>query len=133
MKKNILVDMSCTLLHHGHIEILKKASKLGKVIVALTTDKEIKKKKGYIPEINYKNRMKILRSIKYVNKVVPSKWNINDNFVKKYKIDFLVHGKDNKNCVKNVRKKIFNRTKGISSSQLRYKAYKIYKLINEKK
>ena len=133
MKKNILVDMSCTLLHHGHIEILKKASKLGKVIVALTTDKEIKKKKGYIPEINYKNRMKILRSIKYVNKVVPSKWNINDNFVKKYKIDFLVHGKDNKNYVKNVRKKIFNRTKGISSSQLRYKAYKIYKLINEKK
>ena len=41
--KNILVDMSATLLHHGHIRLLKKASKFGKVIVALTTDKEIKK------------------------------------------------------------------------------------------
>ena len=47
-EKRILVDMSATLLHHGHIRLLKKASKYGKVIVALTTDKEIKKSKGYI-------------------------------------------------------------------------------------
>ena len=33
--------MSATLIHHGHIRLLKKASKFGKVIVALTTDKEI--------------------------------------------------------------------------------------------
>ena len=37
--------MSATLIHHGHIRLLKKASKFGKVIVALTTDKEIKKVK----------------------------------------------------------------------------------------
>ncbi len=41
--KNILVDMSASILHHGHINLLKKASKYGKVLVALTTDKEIKK------------------------------------------------------------------------------------------
>ncbi len=34
MKKNILVDLSATIIHHGHIRLLKKASKLGKVIVA---------------------------------------------------------------------------------------------------
>ena len=46
--KRILVDMSATIIHHGHIRLLKKASKFGKVIVALTTDREIKKSKGYI-------------------------------------------------------------------------------------
>ena len=35
--------MSATL-HHGHIRILKKASELGTVVVALTSDKEIIKK-----------------------------------------------------------------------------------------
>ena len=43
--KNILVDMSATIIHHGHIRLLKKASKYGKVVVALTTDEEIKKSK----------------------------------------------------------------------------------------
>ena len=41
-KKRILVDMSATILHHGHIRLLKKASKLGVVVVALTRDKVIK-------------------------------------------------------------------------------------------
>ena len=43
-KKRILVDMSATIIHHGHIRLLKKASKYGKVIVALTRDIEVKKK-----------------------------------------------------------------------------------------
>ena len=133
MKKKILVDMSCTLIHNGHIEILKKAHKLGAVIVALTTDNEIKKKKGYAPELNYKQRSKILSSIKYVDKVISSKWDIDDKYIKKFKIDILVHGKDDSNSARNITKKIVNRTKGVSSSQLRYKAYKIYKKLYEKK
>ena len=37
MKNNrVFVDLSCTLIHHGHIRLLKKASKFGKVIVGLT-------------------------------------------------------------------------------------------------
>ena len=47
-KKNIMVDMTCSILHHGHIRLLKKASNLGNVIVALTDDKEIRKKKNLI-------------------------------------------------------------------------------------
>ena len=40
----IMVDMSATIIHHGHIKLLKKASKLGIVVVGLTTDDEIKRK-----------------------------------------------------------------------------------------
>ena len=31
--KNIMVDMSATIIHHGHIRLLKKASKFGRVYV----------------------------------------------------------------------------------------------------
>ena len=52
-EKRILVDMSATLLHHGHIRLLKNAKFYGKVIVALTTDDEILKKKGYVPDLTF--------------------------------------------------------------------------------
>ena len=35
MIKRILVDMSATLIHHGHIRLLKQASELGEVVVGL--------------------------------------------------------------------------------------------------
>ena len=127
-KQRILVDMSATLIHHGHIRLLKKASNYGKVIVALTKDNQIKKFKGYNPEMKFKFRKEILKSIKYVDTVIPSEFYINDNFLKKHKIDFLVHGKDNKNSIKSKNLKIFSRTKNISSSILRKKILKIMKI-----
>ena len=125
MKKKILVDLSATILHHGHIRLLKKASRFGNVIVALTSDKEILKKKGYFPELNFKQRKEILTSIKYVKKVIKSNWMIDDNFLIKNKIDFLVHGEDNKNKISKDKLKVFSRTKGISSSKIRIKSKKI--------
>ena len=50
----IMVDMSATLIHHGHIRLLRKAAELGDVVVALTSDAEVKSKKGYTPEMNYR-------------------------------------------------------------------------------
>ena len=124
-KKKIMVDMSATLLHHGHVRLIKKASKFGDVIIGLTRDKQIKKYKGYNPEIKFDHRKEILESIKYVKKVIPSEFFLNDKYLKKNKIDLLIHGNDNKNKVKTVKIKTFNRTKGISSSLLRKKIIKI--------
>ena len=54
MNQRILVDMSATIIHHGHIRLLKQAKDLGgHVIVALTSDEDILRVKGYIPEMNY--------------------------------------------------------------------------------
>ena len=124
--ERVLVDMSCTLLHHGHIRLLKKASKYGKVIVALTTDDEIFLKKGYWPELSYQHRYEIISAIKYVHKVIPSKWLLTNDFIKLHKIDTLVHGDDNSNIIDACKIKIFARTKGISSSELRRKSSEIY-------
>ena len=122
MKKNILLDMSATLIHHGHVRLINKASKFGNVIIALTKDSEVKKYKGYTPEINFIHRTEILQSFKNVYKVVSCNFIITDNFLKKLKIDYLVHGNDNLNKVSKRKIKIFKRTEGISSTLIRKKA-----------
>lgn len=118
-EKRIMVDMSATLIHHGHIRILKEASKLGRVIVALTTCDEIRSKKGYTPELNYDERKEILEAIRYVDEVVPSKWMLDDAYLDEHRIDLLVHGHDNSNQVRPERLVILPRTQGVSSTLLR--------------
>lgn len=71
-RPRVMVDMSATLIHHGHIRLLQKASEIGDVVVALTTDDEIKRTKGYTPELNFEERKEILEAIRYVKEVVPS-------------------------------------------------------------
>jgi cytidyltransferase-like protein len=128
--KRIMVDMSATLIHHGHVRLLKKASKYGKVIVALVTDKEIKKYKVYKPELNYSQRKEIMRSIRYVSKVVPSKFILNDKFLNKFKINLLIHGQDNNNQINKKFLLIIKRTKNISSTILRNRAVKCIRQMN---
>ena len=118
-EKRIMVDMSATLIHHGHIRILKAAKEMGRVIVALTTDEEIRTKKNYEPELNFDERREILEAIKYVDEVVPSPWLIEESFLDMHDIDLLVHGHDNSNPIKSNRILVLSRTDGISSSIMR--------------
>ena len=97
----------------------------------MTSDKEIKKIKGYKPELNFNQRKEILESIKFVNKVIKSKWLIDEKFLKKNKIFKLVHGNDNSNSIDKQRLIIFNRTKGISSTTIRKRSRKILRKINK--
>ena len=117
--KRIMVDMSVTLLHHGHIRILKAASELGQVIVALTTDEEIESHKGYVPELNFSERKEIIEAIRYVDEVVPSNWLIDEAFLDQHNIDLLVHGEDNSNPIRAKRLVVLPRTSGISSDRIR--------------
>ena len=129
MKKKVLVDLSATIIHHGHIRLLKKASRYGNVIVALTTDVEIKRHKNYFPELKFKFRKEILESLKYVSKVIPSKWRINEKFLKKNNIDIFIRGSDYKKEKFKTKTIIFPRTKNISSSIIRKESSKILKKI----
>ena len=125
--RRIMVDMSATLIHHGHIRLLHTASKLGSVIVALTTDEEVVKKKGYQPELNFDARREILESIKYVSEVVPSPWLISTDFLNAHKVDVLLHGDDNSNDIPAHRLLVIPRTEGVSSTDIREKCYQIVK------
>lgn len=118
----IMVDMSMTLIHHGHIRLLQKARETGYwVVLALTTDDEILKYKGYQPELTYEQRREIVEGIKYVDEVVPCPWLIDEAFMDKHNCQYLAHGSDNFNHVREERLVLFPRTEGISSSDIRRK------------
>ena len=118
-RPRIMVDMSATLIHHGHIRLLKKAAALGDVVVALTSDDEVRTKKGYQPELSFAERKEVLEAVKYVTEVVESPWLITEDFVNQCRCDLLVHGADNSNVIDPKRLVIFPRTEGVSSTELR--------------
>lgn len=118
-RKRVLVDMSLTAVHHGHVRLLRKAHQLGDVIVALTSDEEVFKSKGFYPMLSFEHRKEIALAFKYVQEVVKCKWLIDEKFMNLHNIDLLVHGEDNQNPVPSEKLVIFKRTKGISSTQLR--------------
>ncbi len=94
MKKKICyVGLSADILHEGHINILKIASKLGKVIVGLLTDEAIASYKN-IPYLNFKERKIILQNIKYVSKVIPQQTLDYVENLERIKPNFVVHGDD---------------------------------------
>jgi cytidyltransferase-like protein len=118
-QKRIMVDMSATLIHHGHVRLLKQAKQLGHVVVALTTDEEIRSKKGYQPELDFAARAEVLLAMRDVDEVVPSPWLLDEAFLQQHNIDLLVHGHDNSNPIPAEKLHILPRTEGISSTQLR--------------
>ncbi len=122
--KRIMVDMSATLIHNGHIRILKAAKEHGYVIVALTTDEEILKKKGYEPELNFTSRREVIEAIRFVDEVVPCPWLIEETFLDQHRVDLLVHGSDNSNPISHDRLLILPRTSGISTSIVRGRVLK---------
>ena len=122
--KRIMVDMSATLFHHGHIRLLRAAKEHGYVIVALTTDDEIRSKKGYEPELDFASRREVIEAIRFVDEVVPSPWLIEESFLDQYRIDLLVHGSDNSNPISHDRLLVLPRTSGVSSSMLRGRVLK---------
>jgi glycerol-3-phosphate cytidylyltransferase len=92
---------------------------MGRVIVALTTDDEVKLRKGYEPELTYEQRKEVLEAIRYVDEVVPCKCLLDDAFLDEHQIDLLVHGHDNSNDVPPERLALLPRTVGINGWLLR--------------
>ena len=115
----VMVDMSATLIHHGHVRLLKKAAALGDVVVALTGDEEVRSKKGYAPELSFEERKEVLEALSCVSAVVESPWLITEAYVDAHHCDLLVHGADNSNEIDPERLVIFPRTEGVSSTELR--------------
>ncbi len=132
-QKRIMVDMSATLIHHGHIRLLKKAAEFGEVVIGLTSDEEIISAKGYQPELVFSHRKEILQSIRYVSEVVSTPWLIEESTLKKHRIDLLIHGDDNVNNIDKALVKIFPRTEGVSSTEIRDRVQRSISQINNQK
>ena len=125
MKINkVLLDMSCSIIHHGHIRLIKKAAKYGDLIISLTSDKELKKFKNIQPELNFSQRKEILSSIKFVKKVILGNFILDQKFLDKNKVDIVIQGSDYKERKFSNKVVTFERTKNISSTIIRRVAKK---------
>ena len=137
-KKKVYVGFAADILHKGHINILKIASKLGEVIVGLLTDSAISSFKKF-PLLDYKQREIILKNIKYVKKVVKQDSLDYRKNLLFFKPDFVVHGDDWKDGIlKKTRQQVIDTlkkwsgklvevpyTKNISRSQIKDKILEI--------
>ena len=93
LKKKVYVGLSVDIIHEGHINILRTASRYGEVIVGLLTDEAIASYKN-IPYLDYNRRKIIVQNIKYVKKVIPQytlSYVSNLNLIKPH---YVVHGDD---------------------------------------
>ena len=124
--------MACDLIHEGHINILANASKYGRVVVGLLTDDAISVYKP-LPLLNYSRRLKIIKSMKFVDSVVKTTdWDYKKS-LENLKPKYVVHGDDWKsNNQRKVRENVLKQikswkgilieipyTKGISSTLIK--------------
>jgi glycerol-3-phosphate cytidylyltransferase len=123
-RKKVLLDMSCSIIHHGHIRLIKKAAKYGDLVISLTSDKDLKKFKNIHPELSFSQRKEILSSIKYVKKVISGKFILDQKFLNKNNIDIVIQGSDYKDRKFTNKVVTFARTKNISSTLIRRLAKK---------
>lgn len=132
--KKVYVGMSADILHHGHINLIKEASKLGEVTIGLLTDAAIASYKR-LPYLTYEQRKAIIENIKGVKDVVPQHTLDYRPNIDMLRPDYVVHADDWKNGVQaRTRSEVIARlnqtggslveiayTEGVSSTRLKEK------------
>lgn len=89
----VYLGMSADHIHHGHINVIQEAAKLGRVVIGLLTDEAIASYKR-VPLIPYENRKIIAENIKGVSEVVPQDTLDYVPNLRKIKPSYVVHGSD---------------------------------------
>ncbi len=130
MKYNIIyVDMVADLFHANHVTFLKKCKNMCNYLyVGIHSDETVKKYKR-IPIICMDNRIIVVESCKYVDKVIKNApISISLDFIEKYNIDMVVHAHnidENEKynymyleCVKQNKFMRIDYSKGLSTSKI---------------
>jgi glycerol-3-phosphate cytidylyltransferase len=122
--KIILTYGTFDLFHYGHLNLLKRASKLGEyLIVGVSTDEFnlIKNKKCYQ---RYEERVENLKTLSIINEIIPEEsWEQKTRDIDYYGVNTLVMGDDWEgqfDCLKKYCNVIYlSRTPIISSSEIK--------------
>lgn len=131
------------MFHIGHLNILKKAKSMcDYLIVGVSTDELVQSEKNKTPIIPYEDRVEIVKSIKFVDEVVPQMDKNKVNAWQKYKFKRMFVGSDWKGTAMwnkleedflplGVEIVYFDHTDGISSTKLRDRLIEIYGVTSE--
>lgn len=89
----VYVAMSADLIHPGHLNIIKHAASLGRVVVGLLTDEAIASYKR-LPYLSFEQRKEIVGNLKGVDEVVEQNTLDYSGNLLRYKPKYVVHGDD---------------------------------------
>ena len=92
-KKIVYVAMAADLLHAGHINILKEASKFGSIVVGLLSDEAIAKMEE-APFLDYDQRKMVLENLNLIDSIVPQNTPSYRQNIEALHPDYVVHGDD---------------------------------------
>lgn len=125
----VLVYGTFDMLHSGHFNLIYKASKLGKVHIALRPRAEVLVKKGVETFYDDNFRKESIERLVMVESVDLAPWDVENTvrLCKKYDIDYIVAGTDHLDSeihkeserISGAKVIFFDRTIGISSTELR--------------
>ncbi|MDB5196592.1 MAG: phosphoenolpyruvate mutase [Flaviaesturariibacter sp.] len=85
--------MSADLIHPGHLNILRKGSELGEVIIGLLTDEAIASYKR-VPYLSFEQRKQIVEGLKDVKEVVAQTTLDYEENLRRLQPHYVVHGDD---------------------------------------
>ncbi len=91
--KTVYMSFSTDMLHSGHIAIIKKAKKLGRLIIGVLSDEAIASYKRF-PLMPFAERKSLFENINGVAAVVQQKELSYKNVLTDLKPDYVVHGDD---------------------------------------
>lgn len=93
MNKKVYMCFSTDMIHSGHIDIIRKAEKLGDLTIGVLSDEAIASFKRY-PLMPFEERKVLFENITGVKKVVEQKELSYKNVLLELKPDIVVHGDD---------------------------------------
>lgn len=91
--RTVYMCFSTDIIHSGHIAIIKKAARLGKLTIGVLSDEAVASYKRF-PLLPFEERMTMFKNIVGVHKVVEQKELSYRKNLEKYKPDYVVHGDD---------------------------------------
>ena len=91
--RKVYMCFSTDIIHSGHIEIIRKASKLGKLTIGVLSDDAVASYKRF-PLVPFEERKSLFQNIKGVYNVVEQKELSYVENLRKLKPNYVVHGDD---------------------------------------
>ena len=93
--KRVLTYGTYDLLHYGHLNLLKRCKDLGDELIVGVSSDEFNEQKGKNSVLNFEERVNLVESIKFVDKVIKeNSWEQKIDDIKRFNIDIFVMGDD---------------------------------------
>ena len=92
-KRTVYMCFSTDIIHGGHIAIIRKAQRLGRLIIGCLSDEAVASYKRF-PLVSYEDRKTMLENITGVWRVVEQKTLSYRENLEKLRPDYVVHGDD---------------------------------------